>query len=87
MNTTPTTPNPQPQHDEHELALDRLRTTHQLARLAREQAQQAIAGLAGGRRTRCVELTEKLDDVIAFAQRLAFVVEGDLRAGDGHDNN
>lgn len=37
-------------------------------------------GVYRARQTRAVELAELLADALAFAQRLTFVVEGDVRA-------
>jgi hypothetical protein len=49
---------------------------------ARREADLAInAGLAGARHTRAVELADKLADCQCFVERLAFLVEGDWRAG------
>ncbi|OBH41683.1 hypothetical protein A5684_11635 [Mycobacterium intracellulare] len=48
---------------------------------ARESALAAQAGLAGVRKARAAELAEKIADAIAFADRLCFVVQCDLRAG------
>lgn len=47
---------------------------------ARESALSAQTGLAGVRKARAGELAEKIADAIAFADRLCFVVQCDLRA-------
>lgn len=53
-------------------------------RTALNTARQAVlsseASLTGARRTRATELAEMIADAIAFADRLRFVVVGDLRA-------
>lgn len=61
-------------------AFSQLDTAAQLIRLARLGVQAAIHGLEGARGARADELAAQLADVQAFAERLAFVVEGDLRA-------
>ena len=52
--------------------------THLLS--AHGEAKAAAGKLAGARQTRAHELIELLADALAFAERLAFVVEGDYRA-------
>jgi hypothetical protein len=47
---------------------------------ARADADVAAARLDGVRAARADELGEKLADAIAFCERLAFIVEGDLQA-------
>jgi hypothetical protein len=46
-------------------------------RAAYADLQTAAPHLAGGRRTRAAELSERIADCIAFAERLAFVVSAD----------
>jgi hypothetical protein len=48
---------------------------------ARESALSAQTDLAGVRKARAAELAEKIADAIAFVDRLCFVVQSDLRAG------
>ena len=48
---------------------------------ARESALFAQSGLAGVRKARAAELAEKIADAIAFVDRLCFVIQCDLRAG------
>ncbi|BBY72457.1 hypothetical protein [Mycobacterium paraintracellulare] len=63
--------------------LSHLQTCRDLTRLAREHgALPATRGLTGARLARCQELITKLADAQAHAERLAFVVEGDLRAAE-----
>ena len=50
---------------------------------ARVDATVAAARLYGARAARADELAEKLADAIAFCERLAFIVEGDLSAPRG----
>jgi hypothetical protein len=63
-------------------ALSRLVTASELARLSRTAALGATEGLSGAWLTRCNELAEKLADAVAHAQRLAFIVLGDVRADE-----
>lgn len=45
---------------------------------ARGSALAAAQNLVGARATRCSELLELINDAIAFAHRLAFIVECDI---------
>lgn len=64
--------------------LDRMQTVVRLIRMARAAAQDAAAGeLYGARQVRARELVQKLAEVQGHAERLAFVVNGDLRADKG----
>lgn len=62
-------------------ALDSLRECRRHLTSARESALSAETNLtAGARRARAHELAEKIADCSAYADRLAFVVTGDLHA-------
>ena len=61
-------------------ALDELRACHIDLQAAREAALTAATGLAGARATRAEQLANLLADALAFAQRLAFVVEAESAA-------
>jgi hypothetical protein len=61
-------------------ALYDLHRTACLVKLALEATDTAAHGLQGARLVRSNELHEKLADCIAYAERLAFVVTGDIRA-------
>ncbi|MDM3932418.1 hypothetical protein QRB32_09420 [Mycobacterium intracellulare subsp. chimaera] len=66
--------------------LSHLQCCRDLSRLAREHgALPAAQGLTGARLTRCQELIAKLADAQAFAERLLFVVTGDVRAAEAVD--
>lgn len=60
-------------------ALDRLQTCRADLVAAHGDALDAVALLAGARATRAVELADKIADAIAHCERLAFIVEGDVR--------
>jgi hypothetical protein len=79
MSTTPTT-----QQGQLALALAHLKLCSRDLTAAHNDAVAAAATgfLSSARHSRAVELADKLADAIAFAERLAFVVEGDLRAED-----
>jgi len=47
---------------------------------ALDSARAAKRGLSGARATRCEELIQMIADVVAFAERLEFICEGDARA-------
>jgi hypothetical protein len=47
---------------------------------AHERALDAGGGLTGARQARAHELVGMTGDALAFCRRLAFVIEGDLRA-------
>jgi hypothetical protein len=64
-------------------ALAALRACRYQIAEARAEVNRAIGGLHGARRTRAVQLADKLADCQLFVERLAFFVEGDLRADDG----
>jgi hypothetical protein len=66
-----------------EYAFGRLLTCQSDLKLARVATLVAADNLAGARKARADELADKLADAIAFAERLAFCVEGDLRADQG----
>jgi hypothetical protein len=66
-----------------EYAFGRLITCQKDLELARVSILVAADNLIGARKARPEELAGKLADAIAFAERLAFVVEGDLRADQG----
>ncbi|OBC00215.1 hypothetical protein A5782_21655 [Mycobacterium sp. 852002-40037_SCH5390672] len=62
-------------------AFDSLRECRRHLTSARESALSAESNLdAGARRARAHELGEKLADCIAYTERLAFIVEGDLHS-------
>ncbi len=48
---------------------------------ARESVLSAETGLTGACQVRAVRLAERLADDMVFADRLWFVVQGDMRAG------
>jgi hypothetical protein len=60
-------------------ALSELTTALEHLQAARRATLQAEPALTDARRARCVELTDKLTDVIAWCWRLSVVVEGDCR--------
>lgn len=64
-------------------ALDALRSCSMDLREVRLDAQTAAATLIGARSERAKELADKIADAIAWCDRLAFIVEGDLRASAG----
>lgn len=83
--TTKLTPyNPEPATD-GPAACSKLSTAAQLINLARGEAQAAMGGLEGARHARGTELLTKLADAQAFAERLTFVVAGDVRAAEAVD--
>jgi hypothetical protein len=57
--------------------LDELRQTRGDLLCARLSALQAQVSLSGAREKRARELTEKIADALAHAERLMFFVEGD----------
>jgi hypothetical protein len=61
-------------------ALQKLDSCRGALRSARTAAQLASQRMDGARKTRCAELVEKIEDCIAFTERLRFCVYGDLRA-------
>jgi hypothetical protein len=75
MSTTPTT-----QQGQLALSLAHLRLCARDLAKARDDVVEASAGLSGARLGRASQLAVSIADAIAFAERLAFVVEGDLRA-------
>jgi hypothetical protein len=64
------------------LALAYLKRASRDLAAAYKDTTDAQTQLTSARRTRAVELTEKIADAIAHAQRLAFFVEGDLYTAD-----
>jgi hypothetical protein len=63
-------------------ALEALQRCRAQLRSAHAEALAAIPNLAGARRTRAVELVEKVGDAAAHCERMVFVVFGDLRCPD-----
>jgi hypothetical protein len=70
--------NPQPLPGE--LGLSRLNAACVSLQSARESALEAAEYLEGARKRRAKHFAEELADLIDYAGRLAFCVEGDLRA-------
>ena len=67
-------------HEDIERALAALRSCHSCLVTARRDVATATARLYGARAARASELGQMLADALAFCERLAFVVEGDMRA-------
>ena len=67
-------------HEDIERALAALRSCRSSLQTARRNAAMAAALLYGARAARASELDEQLADALAFCERLAFIVEGDMRA-------
>lgn len=64
-------------------ALKALRDCRSSLVAARLDALIAATNLAGARAERATELAEKIADALAHCERLAFIVEGDIRADQG----
>lgn len=64
-------------------ALSALRDCRTRLGTAHVDALAAERHLAGARQERADELADKLADALAHCERLAFIVEGDLRASRG----
>lgn len=62
------------------VALNALRSCRSLLLEIRRDALTAATALSGARANRACELADKLADAQAHCERLAFIVEGDLRA-------
>jgi hypothetical protein len=62
------------------LALAHLKLCTRDLTSASDNVIEASIRLSGARHSRAVELYTLVGDAIAFAERMAFVVEGDLRA-------
>lgn len=60
-------------------ALNALRSCRSLLLEIRRDALTAATALSGARANRACELADKLADAQAHCERLAFIVEGDLR--------
>ena len=67
-------------HQDIERALAALRSCRSSLLSARGYAAMAAVRLYGARAARASELGELLADALAFCERLAFIVEGDLRS-------
>jgi hypothetical protein len=62
------------------VALSTLRECRRNLRAAQADAQHAATRLDGALAVRARELVDKLSDALDYVERLAFTVEGDLRA-------
>jgi hypothetical protein len=61
------------------LSLAHLRLCERDLAKAHDDVIEASAGLSGARLGRASQLVALIDDAIAFAERMAFVVEADIR--------